>query len=223
MADNNLKTSSLESEQLAYDTLQFEQIVLLKSGLDFEFSKKEDFFVAGDLIWYPEAENTENQIVPDVMVVNRPKNRRHAYRQWEEDNIAPLVVFEVTSPVDNFTKLLHKFKFYEANGVQEFYLFNPENQTIEGWMRKGEKLVEIEKMDGFKSPSLSIEFKKNGERMDVFHTNGRKFETYAEISARAEKRSKRRQDAHRRLTESKVRMMVKKLREMGVNPDELEE
>jgi len=216
MADNNLKTGGVETELLAYDTLQFEQIVLLKSGLDFELSKKEDFFVASDLIWYPEAENSGNQIIPDVMVVKRPKSRRHAYRQWEEENVAPLVVFEVTSPTDNFTKLLRKFKFYEVNGVQEFYLFNPENQVIEGWTRKGKELVEVQKMDGFKSPNLDIEFKKNGREMEIFHTNGCKFETYAEINARTQKQSKR------RLTESKVRMMVKKLREMGINPDELE-
>jgi len=222
MTDNNFKENKSKNESLIYNTLQFEQIELLKSGLDFEFSKKENFFVANNLIWYPEAKNSENQMTPDIMVVNRPKAQRHAYQQWKEENIAPLVVFEVISPIDNFAKLLHKFKFYEANHVQEFYLFNPENQTIEGWIRQDTELVEIEKMDGFRSPSLGIVFKSSGEKIEVFHANGCKFKTYTEINTK-EKRNKHRQDIHRRLTESKVRMMVKKLREMGVNPDELKE
>ncbi len=38
-------------------------------------------------------------VAPDVMVVfGRPKGRRGSYKQWQEDNIAPQVVFAILSP-----------------------------------------------------------------------------------------------------------------------------
>jgi Uma2 family endonuclease len=37
-------------------------------------------------------------VAPDVMVVfGRPKGERRSYRQWQEGNIAPQVVFEILS------------------------------------------------------------------------------------------------------------------------------
>ena len=36
-----------------------------------------------------------------MVVFGRPKGRRGSYRQWEEDNIPPQVVFEILSPGNN--------------------------------------------------------------------------------------------------------------------------
>ncbi len=218
-----MKTNDLEHERIAYNTEQFEQIVLIKSGLDAEFADKDEIFVAGDLIWFPDAQESSRHIVPDVMVVARPKAQREAYRQWLEDGIAPLVVFEIAAPADTFTQLLKKYKFYEQYGVQEYYLLRPENQTVEAWIRHANELIAVENIHDFQSPSLGITFKVLADKIEIYHSNGRKFETYSEISARTEKRNLRRREAHRRLTGSKIRMMVQKLREMGVNPDDLDD
>jgi Uma2 family endonuclease len=64
------------------------------------FADRSDVFVAGDLLWYPVPDRRETgPIAPDVLVAfGRPKGRRGSYRQWEENGIAPQVVFEVLSP-----------------------------------------------------------------------------------------------------------------------------
>lgn len=56
-------------------------------------------FVAGDLLWYPVEGNPKITQAPDVMVIfGVPKGDQGAYKQWEENNIAPQVVFEILSP-----------------------------------------------------------------------------------------------------------------------------
>ena len=56
-------------------------------------------FVAGDLLWYAQQGDPTERLAPDAMVVfGRPKGDRGSYKQWEEDGIAPQVVWEVLSP-----------------------------------------------------------------------------------------------------------------------------
>jgi Uma2 family endonuclease len=61
------------------------------------------------------------RIRPDVLVaLGRPKGERRSYRQWEEDNVAPQVVFEVLSPGNRPGEMDEKFQFYQRYGVDEY-------------------------------------------------------------------------------------------------------
>ena len=87
-----------DGQPMAENTLQFKWIVLIKEGLETLFRHDPNVFVAGDLLWYPEEGKPKIRQAPDGMVVlGRPKGRRGSYKQWEEDGIAPHVVFEVLS------------------------------------------------------------------------------------------------------------------------------
>src|SRR5437870_2372149 len=56
-------------------------------------------FVAADLMWYAKQGFPEESAAPDVFVAfGRPKGERRSYKQWEEGDVAPQVVFEVLSP-----------------------------------------------------------------------------------------------------------------------------
>ena len=111
----------------AENTRQFEYIVTIKGGLDVVFRDHEDVFVAGDLFWYPVEGNNQLRVAPDILVaMGRPKGHRGSYRQWLEDNIAPQVVFEIISPSNRAGELTRKFAFYEQNGVEEYYIYDPE-------------------------------------------------------------------------------------------------
>jgi Uma2 family endonuclease len=48
-----------------------------------------------------------------MVVFGRPKGYRGSYKQWEEDGLAPQVVFEVRSPANGFKEMLDKLAFYE--------------------------------------------------------------------------------------------------------------
>jgi Uma2 family endonuclease len=113
---------STDGEPMAQNTKQYRYITTIQGGLAAMFRDRPDVFVAGDLFWYPIEGDNKTRVAPDVMVVfGRPKGDRDSYRQWEEDNIAPQVVFEILSPSNTLTELLNKSLFYERYRVQEYY------------------------------------------------------------------------------------------------------
>ena len=70
--------------------------------------------MAGDLFWYPEQvdEPPAPSQAPDAMVVlGRPQGDRGSYKQWQEENIAPQVVFEILSPSNSAREMLNKQAF----------------------------------------------------------------------------------------------------------------
>ena len=87
----------------------------------------------------PSRGNLNIRSAPDVMVVfGRPKRDRGSYMQWEEDGIAPQVVFEVLSPGNRAGAMERKFQFYERHGVEEYYIYDPDRGDLVGWRRADE-------------------------------------------------------------------------------------
>jgi Uma2 family endonuclease len=119
-------------------------------------------FVAGDLLWYPvqvDAPPVPAQ-APDAMVVlGRPDGDRGSYKQWEEDNIAPQVVFEILSPSNSAREMLAKQAFYGKYGVLEMFFYDPDSYDFWGFVRSApdEDLTPIMRMDfPWTSPTLGI-------------------------------------------------------------------
>lgn len=68
----------------------------------------------------------EDRLIPDMMVVcDRDKIRRDGVHG------APDLVVEVLSPSTARNDRMHKKAVYEASGVREYWLVDPENRTIE--------------------------------------------------------------------------------------------
>jgi Uma2 family endonuclease len=201
----------------AGSTLQFEWIVTFKGGLDALVADREDVFVAGNLFWYPIEGNLKIASAPDAMVVfGRPKGHRRAYRQWVEDNVAPQFVIEILSHSNSVEEMLEKLHWYEQYGVQEYYLYNPDTNYCAGWVREGETLHKIPQMNGFRSPLLGITFLLNATTLTILRPDGRTFEGYMDAVRRA--------DAEEQLREEmqfKNQRLAAKLRELGINPDDV--
>ena len=53
-----------------------------------------------------------------MIVFDRPDGHRGSYKQWQEEDIPPQVVFEVLSPSNSAMEMLEKRDFYEKYGVQ---------------------------------------------------------------------------------------------------------
>jgi Uma2 family endonuclease len=175
-----------DGQPMADNTKQFRWIVMIKENLELLFSDRPDVFVAGDLLWYPvEGDNTLRQ-APDALVVfGRPKGDRGSYQQWKEENIPPQVVFEILSPGNRPSGMLRKFKFYERYGVQEYYLYDPDDVEAMGWQRRNDKLVSVDSMDGWVSPLLQIRFGLGETELEIYRPDGRKFLTMLELEQRA--------------------------------------
>ena len=195
---------------MADNTRQFRYIVMIQGGIDALFKDDPEVFVAGDLLWYPTEGNNQLRVAPDVLVAfGRPKGDRGAYLQWREGNVAPQVVFEVLSPGNTLLEMTRKLRFYERYGVEEYYVYDPDRGELAGWQCAGESLEEITPIEGWISPRLGVRFNLEGAELVLTRPDGRRFETFVELTERAEAE---RQRAER---------LAARLRALGVDPAEL--
>ncbi len=228
---------------MAENTLQFEWIVTIQGGLDALFAGRTDVFVAGDLLWYPVEGDPTIRAAPDALVAfDRPKGHRGSYRQWEEGNVPPQVVFEVLSPSNRVGEMLRKFHFYEQYGVEEYYLLDPDNDELLGWQREGGRLREIPAMEGWTSPRLGIRFERVEDEWALIRPDGRRFATYVQLerqreeaqqeAARAQRQAEdaqeqaeqarqQAQEARQQVEEAQQRAerLAARLRELGEDPE----
>src|SRR5579883_247522 len=172
-----------DGKPMAENTLQFRWIVTIKEGLDRTYHDRADVFVAGDLFWYPVEGHPEIVQAPDTLVAfGRPKGDRGSYKQWEEGGIAPQVVFEVLSPGNRPPEMIGKFKFYEKYGVQEYYIYDPDEVELTGFQRTEGELKAIPNMNGWTIPRLGIRFDLSGSELTIYGPDGRRFLTYQELA-----------------------------------------
>ncbi|NEP11270.1 MAG: Uma2 family endonuclease [Symploca sp. SIO2C1] len=179
---------------LSDNTIQFRLITTIQGGIDSLFADDPNIFVAGDLLWYPveAVEGVSKSQAPDVMVVfGRPKGDRRSYKQFTEDNIAPQVVFEILSKSNTSKEMEAKFNFYERYGVEEYYLYDPANNVLKGWLKQDKRLIPIGKMEGWRSPRLGCRFETGKGSLELYRPDGKRMETYVETSKRAQREAQR--------------------------------
>ncbi|QEH34714.1 hypothetical protein OJF2_32560 [Aquisphaera giovannonii] len=217
-----------DGQPMAENTLQFQWIVTIKENLDAAFRDRPDVFVAGDLFWYPVEGDNKTRTAPDAMVaIGRPKGYRGSYMQWLEGDVPPQVVFEVLSPGNSGPEMVRKRGFYERFGVREYYVYDPDDDTLEGWIRHGDTLEKIPDMAGWVSPLLGIRFDTSTTPLTIYKPDGSRFRTFDEIDrdnqalARDNQALARERDAAvRQAAESqeRARQLEARLRELGLEP-----
>ena len=223
-----------DGQPMADNTKQFQWIVTIKENLEILFASQPDVFVAGDLLWYPVSGETIRQ-APDVLVVfGRPKGNRGSYKQWEEENIPVQGVFEILSPGNTLKEMAKKLRFYERYGVEEYYIYDPDKNDLNGWLRTQEsgqnRLEVIEEINTWVSPRLGIRFHLTPQTLEIYRPDGEKFLTSVELAQqreqerqRANTERQRADNAETQLLEERQRYqdLLKKLQEKGINPEQL--
>jgi Uma2 family endonuclease len=227
-----------DGQPMADNTKQFRWIVVIQQNLDWLFASDPAVFVAGDLLWYPVEGDNKKRVAPDVMVAfGRPKGDRGSYKQWEEANVPPQVVFEILSPGNTKAEMNRKLLFYHQYGVEEYYLYDPDHDTLNGWLRRDGFLDMIDPMDNWVSPRLNIRFDLSGEAIQIFRPDGQRFLSYTEIAEQAEQERQRAEDERQRAegerqraegerqraeaAEEKAQRLAEQLRTLGIDPDEI--
>jgi Uma2 family endonuclease len=236
--DSDRSFPDSDGKPMAENTEQFRWIVTIKENLEILFADRDDVFIAGDLLWYPIRTRLIAPVAPDAMVVfGRPKGRRGSYKQWQEENIPPQVVFEILSPSNNAEEMSRKLEFYETYGVSEYYLYDPDSFRLEGWRRENGHLNPIWEINGWVSPLLQIRFDLSRGELEIYRPDGRKFLTSVELEQRAataellceqeqQKTELERQRAeleYQRAEQESQRAerLAEYLRSLGVDPDTL--
>lgn len=204
-----------DGQRMAENTKQFRWIVTIKENLELLFADRTDIFVAGDFLWYPVEGRNDIRQAPDVMVaLGRPKGDRGSYKQWQENNIAPQVVFEVLSPGNRLKEMYKKFKFYDFYGVEEYYVYDPDTIDLIGWLRSNGNFEMIEEMNGWVSPRLGIRFELKPDTLEIYKPNGDRFMTYTELGQLVEQERQLLEQERQRADR-----LAAKLRELGIDPD----
>jgi Uma2 family endonuclease len=221
-----------DGKPMAENTKQLRWIFILYGNIAAMFRKSPDVFVAADLLWYALEGEPKVRSAPDVMVIfGRPKGDRGSYRQWEEEGVAPQVVFEVLSPGNTHTEMTDKFTFYEEHGVEEYYVYDPDGIRLFVYQRRGDMLRRVHQANGFVSPRLGIRFDLSETDLAVFGPDNRRFLTYEELhdlyqaeQVRLEQAQKQAEQAGQRAdkAEQKSVRLAEKLRQLGVDPEALE-
>ncbi|MGI0492268.1 Uma2 family endonuclease [Alkalinema pantanalense CENA528] len=220
--DRQIVYPDRDGQPMSDNTKQFRWIVLLKENLECLFAGDAQVFVAGDLLWYPVEGHPEIRSAPDAMVVlGRPKGDRGSYKQWEEGNIAPQVVFEVLSPGNTLKEMTKKQEFYDRYGVEEYYIYDPDRNDFNGLVRVEGQLRGIDDITDWQSPRLGIRFVLTQETLEVYYPDGRRFLTTVELAARAEQAEERAEQAELQLEEERSRSarLAEQLKALGIDPD----
>jgi Uma2 family endonuclease len=190
-----------DGEPVADNPLQFQWIVTIHGNLESIFTGEPMVLVEADHLWYAVEGDPNVRVAPDVYVVfGRPKGYRGSYRQWQEAGIPPTVAFEILSPSNRAGEMNEKFEFYQRYGVEEYYVYDPDRETLRGWLRGGNVLNPIADMERWVSPRLRVRFEMASGGLRMFRPDGRVFETYQEVmQSRDEERrqaDEERQKAH---------------------------
>jgi Uma2 family endonuclease len=220
-----------DGQPMANNTEHFEIIVLIKGNLDILCADDPNVFIAGDLFWYPIKDNNKIKYAPDVMVVlNRPKGRRSSYKQWEEGNQAPQVVFEILSPVNTSVEMDRKLLFYSQYGVEEYYIYDPANNQLQVWLRGEYGLDWVDFGQKWVSPRLQIGFDVSGEDWQLSYPDGQPFMTFGELMARSQAAQQQAQAAQQQAqaaqqqaqaAQQRLQQAVPRLLSMGLNREQV--
>ncbi|WP_153016693.1 Uma2 family endonuclease, partial [Cylindrospermopsis raciborskii] len=180
-------------------------IVKIKENLEILFKSNPDVFVAGDLFWYPVKGSNRIKLAPDTMVVfGRPKGQRGSYRQWEEDNIPPQVVFEILSPCNSKGEMTRKKLFYLKHGVEEYYVYDPDEISLEVSIRENNSFKEVEYFATWTSPRLNIRFDMTGDELVIYYPDGSRFLSPVELSNYAEQERLLKEQANQRAEQERL-------------------
>ncbi|MEL7510974.1 MAG: Uma2 family endonuclease [Cyanobacteria bacterium J06554_3] len=213
-----------DGQPMADNTKQFQWIATIKANLDFIYKDDPNVFVAGDLLWYPVEGDNKTRQAPDAMVAfGRPKGDRGSYMQWKENDIAPQVVFEILSPGNRAGKMAKKFAFYQRHGVQEYYIYDPDDIEFVGWQRKGQRLEHIDNVSDWVSPLLNVRFKLTSEMLEIYRPDGTMFRDLTDTEQRLTDAEQKLNNTEQKLdqTQAKNERLAAKLKELGIDPANL--
>lgn len=222
--DEDILFPSGDGKPMAENTEQYRWIVIIKENLEILFAGDENVFIAGDLLWYPVHSQLISPTAPDVMVVfGRPKGKRSSYRQWNEENIAPQIVFEILSPTNDAKEMERKLVFYNTYGVEEYYIYNPQILQFDAWIRQNGNLTKLWDVDGFVSPRMGIKFETAQGELVIYRPDGQRFLSSVELEQRFQEERVRREQAELLLEQERQRaeQMAAYLRSIGVEPDDI--
>jgi Uma2 family endonuclease len=201
-----------DGKPMAETDFHVKLMLYLLDALHRRFREDRDVYIAGNNFVYFEEGNPSAVVSPDVYVVRGvPSHQRRIYKVWKEGK-APDLVIELTSRSTHIEDLGNKRAIYEALGVKEYFIFDPEGDLdppFRGFRRKGGTLMPVaprRALDGmavFRSDVLGLELHGRGAVLRwVEPVAGRALPTSLELAQEVEEQTKRTSQAERRAAQA---------------------
>lgn len=171
-----------DGKRIADSILQLQWMTRIMDNLTDGCHDDANVLVAMDLLWYPVEGDPKITLAPDVMVIfGRPKFLRGSYKQWEEGDIAPQVVFEIVSESNTIGEMIAKSAFLQRYGVEEFYLYDPDGGGLDVILYSADGLKSFPVEDEWVSPRLGVRFVPQPRApMEMYLPDGKPFRTLSE-------------------------------------------
>jgi Uma2 family endonuclease len=179
--DGEIYYPESDGEPMAETDIHRNLINALIKCLELFFAERKDVYVTGNIMFYYVEGNPAEFISPDVMVCfGIPKGNRTSYKTWEESEVMPSVVIEISSRSTWKKDRIEKRALYESLGVKEYYIFNPQYlKSLPAFLAfrlNGARLESVEIENGrIKSDVLGLELVDTGETLRLFNRNTNEF------------------------------------------------
>ena len=111
------------------------------------------------------------------------------------------MAFDILSPSHTKKEMTTKFKLYQQHNIEEYYLYDPKKNRLQGWLRQAERLTAIARMEGWRSPRLGITFSTSEGELVLFHPGSERFVSDVEV---VEQRDRQRERADRERLEKEL-------------------
>ena len=176
---------------MAEDVLHRKLMAYACDSLEFHLADRPDVHVAGNDFVYYEEGSVRARVSPDTyVVIGVAKRLRHSYKVWEENGVAPAVVFEFTSKKTRREDVTIKRPLYEqVLRVQEYFQFDPTGDylkpRLQGQRLRADRYEAIELRDErMWSEQLQLELVIVGENLRFYDpARGEWLRTYEEAEA----------------------------------------
>ncbi len=199
--------------------LHLQQMLLLIKCLEWWWRNRQDFFAAGNLTIYysPRQRKSEDFRGPDFFVVlGTERKPRKSWVVWEEDGKYPNVIVEILSKKTADTdKGLKKQIYQDIFRTPDYFWFEPETLEFAGF-----HLVDGEYQPLQPNPQGWLWSQQLNLYLGVFEKKLRFFTPEGEQVPTPEEAAESEQKL-RELAQQRVEQLAAKLRELGIDPDNL--
>ncbi|MEM6596714.1 MAG: Uma2 family endonuclease [Cyanobacteria bacterium P01_D01_bin.36] len=199
--------------------LHLQQMVLLLNCLDWLWKDRNDYFSAGNLTVYysPNQKKSEDFRGPDFFVVlGTEKRPRKSWVVWEEDGKYPNIIVELLSDSTAKTDRGLKKQLYQNSfRTPDYFWFDPASLEFQGF-RLVDGVYEAlapNAQGHLWSQQLGLYLGVHQQALRFFTADGELVPSTKESAEAAQQQA----DTERQQKEK----LAAKLRELGVNPDEL--
>lgn len=233
-----------DGEPMAETQVHAELMIDLRFALRNFFRDDPQTYVGVNMLMYYVEGDARKSVAPDVFVVrdNSKEPKRRTWKVWEEGK-APDVVIELSSASTFEEDLQKKWHAYSQMGVREYYIFDPLYEFLKrpllAYRLEGGELIRVIPNQGVvSSQALGLDLVDTGETLRLRDPQTGEFLlTEQEETERAEQEARRAEQEARRaeqeakraeqamaaaaVAEATAAKLAAKLRELGVDPNQV--